>query len=371
MSGVYIFVGPSIQIDELSRHVDATFLSPVSQGDVLGVLRYEPDLIGIIDGYFERIPSVWHKEILQALSQGVRVVGASSMGALRAAELHPFGMEGVGQVFEWYRDGVITSDDEVAIRHASMEFDFRPLSEAMVNIRATLELAVKKGVLSDSDFVRWIALARSIPYWDRSYPVLFEKALSNQVPADDVDNLRRFVVHSRVDQKREDAIAMASYIQDTLKEKSPAPSFELNRTTRLQELDDRDIFLGIAGEARVTPDMVVEQARTQLGDFSKIYETATTHGLMLKLATLLGLCVNEKEFEQGLALFQKKNALESEEALNFWLNINHLTVTEFHQMVREFLLIAKLQQVYPPENRDILRQLRMEGKYAGLELSAA
>ena len=55
-----------------------------------------PVAIGLIDGYFERVPSVSHKEILWAMSQGIVVIGAASMGALRAAELAPFGMLGVG-----------------------------------------------------------------------------------------------------------------------------------------------------------------------------------------------------------------------------------------------------------------------------------
>src|SRR5688572_32760283 len=48
---------------------------------------------------------------------GVRVFGAASMGALRAAELQPFGMIGVGQVFQAYRRGHLTDDDEVAVAH--------------------------------------------------------------------------------------------------------------------------------------------------------------------------------------------------------------------------------------------------------------
>ena len=54
-----------------------------------------PGAIGVIDGYFDGVPSVWHKEILWALSQGIRVFGGASMGALRAAELDGFGMTGV------------------------------------------------------------------------------------------------------------------------------------------------------------------------------------------------------------------------------------------------------------------------------------
>ena len=64
-----------------------------------------PRAVGIIDGYFQQVPSVWHKEILWAMAQGVHVFGSASMGALRAAELAPFGMRGVGLIFEAYRDG--------------------------------------------------------------------------------------------------------------------------------------------------------------------------------------------------------------------------------------------------------------------------
>ncbi|TVT40867.1 hypothetical protein FNH05_23330 [Amycolatopsis rhizosphaerae] len=45
----------------------------------------------MIDGYFHHVPSVQHKEILYAQHQGLMVVGCSSMGALRAAELTDFG----------------------------------------------------------------------------------------------------------------------------------------------------------------------------------------------------------------------------------------------------------------------------------------
>jgi len=72
---------------------------------VLRALVDRPRVIGIVDGYFERVPAVWHKEILWAMSRGVHVLGAASMGALRAAELHPFGMVGVGAIFEGFRDG--------------------------------------------------------------------------------------------------------------------------------------------------------------------------------------------------------------------------------------------------------------------------
>jgi len=42
-------------------------------------------------------------------------VGGSGMGVLRASELDSYGMIWVGRIYEWYCDGVIESDDEVAV----------------------------------------------------------------------------------------------------------------------------------------------------------------------------------------------------------------------------------------------------------------
>src|SRR5690606_24942574 len=103
-----------------------------------------------IDGYFEHVPSVWHKEILWAMQEGIHVYGAASMGALRAAELAAFGMVGVGAIYEAYATNALEDDDEVAVAHASAEEGYRPLSNAMVDVRATFETAFVQGILSEN-----------------------------------------------------------------------------------------------------------------------------------------------------------------------------------------------------------------------------
>jgi hypothetical protein len=88
-----------------------------------------PKQIVLIDGVFHQSLAVWHKEIVYALLAGVVCIGAASMGALRAAELHRYGMIGVGKIFEMYRDG--EEDDSLV----AMTFDpvtYRPLSKAPV-----------------------------------------------------------------------------------------------------------------------------------------------------------------------------------------------------------------------------------------------
>lgn len=43
------------------------------------------------------------------------------MGALRASELYKFGMHGLGEIFEKYKNGIILGDDEVALNYSPPE----------------------------------------------------------------------------------------------------------------------------------------------------------------------------------------------------------------------------------------------------------
>ncbi len=128
---VIAFVGPSLPGVKL-RGVDVR--PPARQGDVWRALEDQPRAIALVDGVFEHVPSVWHHELRAALASGVAVFGGASMGALRAAELHAHGMIGVGQIFRWYRDGVLTDDGAVALLHADAEHGFRPLTVPLVNV---------------------------------------------------------------------------------------------------------------------------------------------------------------------------------------------------------------------------------------------
>ena len=95
---IVIFIGPSLPLNEAQKILDAEYHPPVARDDVATLLNDPPDIIGIIDGVFHQQPAVSHREILRALEAGVIIVGGSSMGALRSAELDYAGMIGVGMV---------------------------------------------------------------------------------------------------------------------------------------------------------------------------------------------------------------------------------------------------------------------------------
>ncbi|MET7737588.1 TfuA-like protein [Streptomyces sp. NPDC005402] len=240
MNDVYVFLGPSLPVDQARQILDATYLPPVSCGDVTELLldRPAPTMIGIVDGLFEQVPSVWHKEILFAIDRGTRVFGASSMGALRAAELHDFGMIGVGEVFEAFRESRYEDDDEVALVHASAEDGYQPLSEAMVNLRAGLTAALDTGAISRTAHDALLADAKQTFYAERSWARLYASASGLGVSEDEVKALSRLVAEQRPDVKRDDALAMLRAMRDDT-DASPRPtasSFDFEPTYYWEKL---------------------------------------------------------------------------------------------------------------------------------------
>lgn len=115
---VHVFAGPTLPTARVRELVPgAVCHPPVRHGDLLRLDTAPGDTVVVIDGLWHQSAPVRHKEILLLLAEGVRVVGAASMGALRAAELAPYGMTGVGQIFDQLRTGVLDADDEVAVLH--------------------------------------------------------------------------------------------------------------------------------------------------------------------------------------------------------------------------------------------------------------
>jgi hypothetical protein len=202
---IVVFLGPTLTVSDARGVLEAEYLPPVQLGDVWRISQERPRAIGIIDGYFHQVPAVWHKEILNAMSLGIAVYGSASMGALRAAELAPFGMIAVGDIAEGYCRGVLNRDDEVAVVHAPVEYGYESLSEPLVNIRATVNAARLAGVVSATTAESLVATAQSIFYADREWSRLFD---STDAPPHELNALAAWLPSGRIDQKRSDALVM-------------------------------------------------------------------------------------------------------------------------------------------------------------------
>jgi ribosomal protein S12 methylthiotransferase accessory factor len=180
-SEVVVYVGTSLShADAAALLPGVSYRPPIARGD-LDALGEEIKLVAIVDGVFHQSLPVAPFEVKRALLRGVKVFGAASMGALRAVELAPLGMVGVGTVYQWYRDGVVTSDHEVALK-----FDpdtLRCLSVPLVNIRYALQRAAQENALSADASAALLKQAQSLHYTDLTYPHLLRAAPDALIPA--------------------------------------------------------------------------------------------------------------------------------------------------------------------------------------------
>jgi hypothetical protein len=213
-AAVVVFAGPSISAAEIEAELDARCLPPAAQGDVYRASLQRPAVIALIDGVFEQVPAVWHKEILWAMAQGIHVFGASSMGALRAAELAPFGMEGVGSIFEAYRDGRLVDDDEVALAHGPAEADYAGVSEPLVNIRPTLQTATSEEIIATATLHELLQIAKRLFYPERSYVRILEEGASKSLPEPELRALSDWLPSRKIDQKHDDALSLLRVLRE-------------------------------------------------------------------------------------------------------------------------------------------------------------
>src|SRR5438105_3864993 len=173
-----VYLGPSLTLDEAQGLLDGEYRPPVKRGD----LPHSFDgTIVMIDGEFGQSLSVSPNEVLRLLDQGTRIIGASSMGALRAAELYPYGMQGCGWIFDAYMSGRLIADDEVAVTYSPL--DLAALTVPLVNVRAWIERLESTGRIDGPTGRLLVARARRIFYADRTEEYLFaewEKAIGTE-----------------------------------------------------------------------------------------------------------------------------------------------------------------------------------------------
>ncbi len=217
-----VFVGPSLDPTTAASILPAEMRPPIGRGDIDKLFSREPypRYIGIIDGQFLQCMSISPKEILRVMvNYRAKVFGSSSIGALRAVELAPYGMVGVGQVYEMYRSGAVDEDDEVAITYDPDSL--KPMCVPMVNIRVAINAAVERDVVSAQTAALAITVAKNLYFPDRTYEMVLH-LLTGQAPEAELQRLRAFLSNDASsgapDAKREDAVALLTAIRDAMAE---------------------------------------------------------------------------------------------------------------------------------------------------------
>ena len=368
----FVYLGPSLPRDAAATILDAVYLDPIAMGDLYALVqtRAKPgDRVAIIDGLFEQVPAVWHKEILHAIEKGIAVYGASSMGALRAAELHVFGMRGIGRVFESYRDALIEDDDEVAVAHAAREEGFRSLSTAMVSIRFGLRGLLDAGALTLEQHDTLCAHAKAQHYTVRSWAGTYAYAQEIGVGADVLDALR--TIACEPDAKARDAMDLLRYLYglgDAPEEIEPT-AFVLEQTGLWRALTQSqearvvgDSLKSSLSSASIDPEVV-----SHLRAIDPSRDAVLREALLMKIAMEGRYTSVPSAADLKAAMFRlaARNGLRTSQELLAWRerqclgNADWKTILEMEARVQQMS-----QNAIPGMDAYLLAALKANGRYA-------
>lgn len=215
MNKPIVYLGPTLSREEASKILDADYRDPAKKGDFLRLSHTsdEKKYVGFIDGVFlhDYPPSpieVYHL----ATRKNIELIGASSLGALRAVELEKFGMKGIGKIFQLFKNGILNADDEVAVTFVRDKNILQ--SEALIDIRFNLFLAYKKGIITKQTKRRFVKIAKNIYFPFRNYEDIV-RLTEEQFPSihDELENFRDYVLKNRDSLKARDARKLLKYLK--------------------------------------------------------------------------------------------------------------------------------------------------------------
>lgn len=342
MTPIVVFLGPTLAHEEARAVLDAQYLPPAGHGDVLRAALRRPRVIAIVDGVFEHVPAVWHKEILFALSEGIHVYGAASMGALRAAELDRFGMRGIGDVYRAYADGVLEDDDEVAVAHANAERGFQAMSDSMVDIRATLDAAVSNGIVNEGVAATIVARIKATFYPAR----LLAGALDRG--DEDHERLRAWLPEGWVRRKRDDALALLRVVGDESAARLEPfrPTWTLQRT-RYWEDAKRAVELAAEHQTDSVPaatadeelEAVLDEVRLDPGGYGRLLDRSLVTALARDAATAAGADVSSWAQQAALDEERLRRGLLEPEHVVAWLEERGLSQADLSDVARRLAVL--------------------------------
>ena len=375
MMPAVVFVGPSLPASECKAILpNAEIRPPVSQGDVTRAVVAGARTVGVIDGYFERVPAVWHKEILWALTRGAHVFGAASMGALRAAELHVFGMVGIGEVFAAFRDGLLEDDDEVTVAHGPAEIGYLPTSVAMVDIRATLAAALAADVTTPTGHDALIGLAKRTYYPERSYDSLLSGAAAAGLPAAEIAALEAWLPSGRVERKAADAKLLLETVAAHLDADSGPKrvDFHFEPTDAWEQVLRRDGHQIAAALPDALPlEGLLDELRLLGADYHRVLSVAFARALALREAERRQAPLDRAVFREVLHGFFVERGLRAPDEIGLWLESQRLDVDGLTALISRQ---AQIQLVETLFREEILTQvpdaLRAAGLYGRLATRA-
>ena len=207
-----IFLGPSLSREKARKILDADYRLPAKKGDLLQLILKEVNIVGLVDGYFLQDYPPTPIEVYNLVrKRNVKVFGSSSLGALRAVELGKYGMIGIGKIFRLFRDGILESDDEVAVTFTDYT-NYK--SEALIDIRYNLFLAQKYKIIDHRTGRLILKVSKQTYFPYRTYEDILDKCkLKYPEIGSQVESFRDYILNNKKSLKERDAVRLLKHIK--------------------------------------------------------------------------------------------------------------------------------------------------------------
>lgn len=356
MTAAVVFLGPSAP-QSLPTMSSVEVRPSAAAGDIYSAVEEGFTLIGLVDGSFEDRQSVLHDEILHALSRGVPVWGAASLGALRAVECAPFGMRGIGRIFEMYRDGLIEDDHEVAMSHGPEELGAPALSVPLVNIRATLAAGRTDGILSPDQEAQILGQATAIPYKELTW-----SRLASELTCSLRDVLQSVRALCDVDQKRLDARELLETMESALCQSTPKQPVGFEHQETLFWEENRRRFNDAIQRISRTDAAVLDELRLSPKRYQRYLRGAA---LRAALHGEFAIDPNPALANGAVEAWRMAMGLTTANDFRNWLVANEIDEEQLsHVLAADSVVEESLINAAPMLARDILDDLRIDGQFA-------
>ncbi|HEX2572340.1 MAG TPA: TfuA-like protein [Polyangia bacterium] len=329
-----VFLGPSLPLEAAREFLDAQYFPPAEFGDVYRLVGSGVHTIVLIDGLFHGRAPVWQRELWYAIQSGIRVYGASSMGALRAAELVAHGMVGLGEIFQWYVTDQIDGDDEVALLHAGPEQGYRSLSMPLVNLRFNLREAITRGMLEPEHAEALIAAMKGLPFWERTLDVLWTTLAFRSLVAPRQAQLRASLEKDWIDLKQRDAVQALQEVARRRNEPNAArPSRLVSSYYDRFRLLNRRVPCGTS--QRLDGQAVIERVFSDPPQRRLLQRSLAARFFVREWARERRIAVPAEELPALEAAWRDQVVASS---LDDWLRRNGLTEGEYRDLLARYLL---------------------------------
>src|SRR5688572_7824218 len=164
-----VYLGSSLAAEKARALLPISLIRPpVRRGDLYRERELGVSVFVILDGVFLQQQAIPPREVIDVILDGALVVGAASLGAIRAAECWPAGMRGIGAVYRLFRSGYLASDDEVAVSF-DPDNPSATSSLALVNVRFAVGRALRSRLITPELAARIVRAGECTFFADRSW----------------------------------------------------------------------------------------------------------------------------------------------------------------------------------------------------------